>query len=738
MSRFAQPNDISDTKAATRMLEFFATASNVRLHRPLALRTVTEMVRALPGDDYRVWGQRLVEAGESLRLRIRSIDLTIRDVARLVREGVPVAACCAGPAEPGEGPVRWIALESYRRGRFKVVNLEDDSARRMSRRRLRQLLKEYHDTDELRWITGQAAMPCDVKFSTPSTATVKRPIKPLERLFGIIKADRADLGAVVTFSVIVGILALATPIAVEALVNTVAFGRYLQPIVVLSLILMTFLGFAAGIRALNTFIVEIVQRRLFVRVVEDLAYRLPRVKQEALDQCHGPELVNRFFDVVTVQKVAAKLLLDGITILLTTVLGMAVLAFYHPFLLGFDAALLLCIGFMVVVLGRGAVRTAIGESTRKYKVAAWLEELLGNSTAFKLHGGTQFALDRADSLTVDYLEARRAHFRIVMRQILFALTLQAVAATVLLGLGGWLVIQGELTLGQLVAAELIVMNIVGSFAKIGKYVESMYDLLASVDKLGKLFDLPIERHDKLFHLPEAMAASLKVSAVSQHVGGHRLHSGLSFELAPQERLAIVGPAGSGKSALLDLLTGARCPSNGNVALDGIDLRELHPDSLRESVSLARDVEIFHGTVEENVHLNRPQINASDVREALEKVGLLDELMRLPNGLSARLQTGGAPLSSSQTRRLMLARAIVGRPRLLLLDGILDGLSDDELSLILPQLCHDQPPWTLVVVTGKRWIADQCDRQLQLANRQFVDQSDRSSNTRNGASRHQNV
>ena len=398
---------------------------------------------------------------------------------------------------------------------------------------------------------------------------------------------------------------------------------------------------------------------------------------------------------------------------------MAVLAFYHPLLLGFDAVLLACIGFTVFVLGRGAVRTAIRESASKYKVAAWIEELVRHPTAFKLHGGAQFGLDRADSLAVDYLDARRAHFRIVMRQIIFSLTLQAVAATVLLGLGGWLVIQGELTLGQLVAAELIVMNIVGNFAKIGKYVESFYDLLASADKLGKLFDLPVEPHDKLFHLEDATAASLQVTSVSQKVGGVSLHGGLSFSLSPRDRLAIVGSAGTGKSALLDLLIGTRHPSSGNVALDHIDVRELRPDSLREHVSLARDTEVFHGTIEENVHLNRPQINASDVREALDRVGLLDEVMRLPNGLATSVQTGGGPLSSSQAKRLMLARAIVNRPRLLLIDGALDGLSDDELSLIVPQLLADDSPWTLIVVTGKRWIADQCDMRLELPDGELI-------------------
>ena len=719
MSKFDEHEQILSNKAAVKVLEFFAKHSQLTFNRPLALRTVTELARAIPGGDFRTWGQRLVEAGESLNLRVRSTDLTIREAIRLVREGIPVAACFTENSEAEGDSVRWLSITKVRRGKILVADFAKDSQSWVTPRRLKKMLSTAHKAKEIRWITGQPTLPCSVEVA----GAAKRPkkIKPFERLLSLMRMDRNDIGAVFVFSIIVGFLALASPIAVEALVNTVAFGRYLQPIIVLSGILLTFLGFAAAVRALNTYIVEIIQRRLFVRVVEDLAYRLPRVEQESIDGYHAPELVNRFFDVVTVQKVAVKLLLDGITIVLQTLLGMAVLAFYHPFLLGFDIVLLACIGFIVLVLGRGAVKTAIAESASKYKVAAWLEELARHPTAFKLHGGAQFGLDRSDKLAVDYIEARKLHFRVVMRQIIFALGLQAVAATALLGLGGWLVISGELTLGQLVAAELIVMMIVGSFAKLGKLLESFYDLLASVDKLGKLFDLPVERHDKLFHLQDATAASVQFTDVSQSLGGAKLHGGLSFELVPGDSMAIVGRAGIGKSAMLDLITGIRHPSSGHISLDSIDLRELRPDSLREHVSLARDVEIFHGTIEENVHLNRPQINASDVREALDAVGLLNEIMKLPEGLSTQVQTNGAPLSNSQACRLMIARAIVGRPRLLLIDGTLDRLSDSALKVVLQHIAAKKRPWTLVVATGRAGIESAMNKVLDLDKNEFKKQ-----------------
>ena len=401
----------------------------------------------------------------------------------------------------------------------------------------------------------------------------------------------------IVFALIIGLLTLATPIAVETLVNTVAFGKFLQPLVILSLMLLAFLAFSAALRALQTIVVEIIQRRLFARVAADIAYRLPRVKSEAMEGQYGRELVNRFFDVVIVQKVAAQLLLDGVAIVLGTMIGMAMLAFYHPWLLGFDLMLLLMIALIVFVLGRGAVKSSIKESKTKYKMAAWLQDVAGCPTAFRCKGSARYVLERTDHLTFDYLTTRAAHFRILMRQILFALGMQAVASTVLLGLGGWLVISGQLTLGQLVAAELIVAVIVGSFAKFGKHMESFYDLLASVDKLGVLFDLPLESQHGLSGLPADGGDEVELQDIGYRgASGQQILNGFSLTVRPGDRIAITGSAGSGKSTLLDLLFGLRTPTRGHINMMGVQLRELDPDALRRLVALVREIEVFEGSV----------------------------------------------------------------------------------------------------------------------------------------------
>lgn len=538
---------------------------------------------------------------------------------------------------------------------------------------------------------------------------------PLGRVFTILRPDRRDLGFVVTYAISVGLLSLAIPITASAVVNTVALTALFQQLVVLCVALFVALSLAAFFQLLQQIVVEYVQRRVFARISVDLAEQLPRVELQAFDRQHGPELVNRFFDVLTVQKASATLLMDGIALALQILIGLVLLATYDSILLGFDAILVAGLALIVFPLGRNGVRTAIGESKSKYAVASWLQELARNPVAFKLAGGPEYAMLRAEALTRNYLVARSEHFRVLLRQISFGLLIQVGASVSLLALGGYMVIDGRLTLGQLVAAQIVVNLVVSSFGKIGKQLENWYDLLAGADKIGHLLDLPRENSGREVYSANATGAAVAICNISfAYDDDHPpVIRNLSLQLASGERLALMGPNGSGKSTLVELLLGLRTPQSGWIEIDGVDLRDLNSDSFRQRVAIVQGLEIFEGTVVENIRMGRPHIALAEIRQALDRVGVLNDVLDFPQGLETSLATGGAPLSLGQAERLMLARAIAGNPRLLILDETLDTMDRELRDSVLSTVFNREASWTLVVITHSHDIAKLCDHHYEL-------------------------
>jgi ABC-type bacteriocin/lantibiotic exporter with double-glycine peptidase domain len=687
--------------SSLRLVQLLAVGNGVEFDRSQVSLALREQFSApLDGNSQRLRCLQQVLAASGLQARIR--ELTLADALDACRHGVQLVAV-ADDQDDGES---WLLIRSTGLSKVRLAS-EHGADAWLPTAQLAALLGLPGTEAKTSWLLAEPLLPCaaasghgaDDEHSPAGHSDGHHAgPSPLRRLVAILHPEASDIWVVGVFSAIVSLLALATPITVEALVNTVAFGSLLQPVIVLSLVLLAFLSFAAAIRTLQTYIGEIIQRRLFVRVVADLSQRLPRVRQDAYEGAHGPELLNRFFDVMTVQKSAALLVLDGIAIALQTIAGMAVLAFYHPLLLGFDLALLAALAFVVFVLGRGGVITSIEESRAKYGVAAWLEQLALCPLTFKNDGGPERACEWADKLAIDYLRARQRHFAVLMRQIVFTLGLQALAGSVLLGVGGWLVIQGQLTLGQLVAAELIVTLLVGSFAKLGKHLEAYYDLLAAVEKLGHLFDLPVEEQRG-----EALPAAS--TGLALRIGAEAIE--------PGELVALAGPPRSGKSRLLAAVFGLAREAADDILVAGVPVQACDVGALRSQVALVRHCELFTGTLTENLLLDRPHATRAAARACLEELGLGEELRQLPRGLETVLQPHGTPLTGGQARCVVLARALLGKPRLLLIDELLDGLPDSLLPKVMSALARRAGETTIVVATGRQEVAARCQRIIAL-------------------------
>jgi putative ABC transport system ATP-binding protein len=350
---------------------------------------------------------------------------------------------------------------------------------------------------------------------------------------------------------------------------------------------------------------------------------------------------------------------------------------------------------------------------RKYQVVEWFEELARHPRMFKGPGGFDMARSRADDLVRGYLDARAQHFRVLLRQISGLLALEVVAGTLLLGVGGWLVLNEQLTLGQLVAAEIIVSAIVASIAKLGKQFEAWYDAVAAVDKLGYLIDIPLDRAGGERPTVQTPMSVRAVGLGYQGDGLQRAFENVQLDLRSGDRVALHGSHGSGTSTLLEVIAGFRKASEGSVEVHGLDVRSWDLAALHGSTMMLREGDLVAGTIADNLRLGLRGVTIAQMQEAIECVGLGEAIRAMPDGLESRLITGGLPMPGRRRIRLLVARALVARPRLLLVDELLDGLDEATTSQLCEILTAPSRDWTLVVSTRDLRVAERVGRRIDL-------------------------
>ena len=520
------------------------------------------------------------------------------------------------------------------------------------------------------------------------------------RLKQMIFEDKDDLTLILLYTFFSGLFSLSIPLATQIIVNTVAAGVFLQPLSVIAGMVLLGLSFAAVLRLLTLWIVEQIRQRTFARVTLRLAYRVPRVRHTALIREHLPELVNRFFDTITVQSGWFNFLLDAPAAALQVLVGLVLLAFYSPWLLLFD---LIVIGFFLLeifILGYGGFRTRSDETTQRFLIAEWLEEIARCETGIKTNGIPPYLIERADKLLAEYIKLRRTHFKVLFRQATGLFFFQALASAGVLGFGGYLVIHRQLTMGQLVASLLIVNMVLPGLERLVRNMQNVYELLSALNKIGYVEDLPLERKGGELLIKSSQGARIDIRGLCfGYKEGNDVLRGLDLSLNPGERISLFGPNGSGKTTLAALLCGLFEPRAGLVQVNGIDVRDLDLQSLRSTVALMSDAnEIFPGTIIENIGLGRKEISHFDIMWALDLVQFNDELHYLPDGLKTVLSTAGKNLSRGQVQKLLLARAIVKRPQLLILDEAFTAIEERSKLDILDRIYSADLSWTIIDIS----------------------------------------
>ncbi len=546
---------------------------------------------------------------------------------------------------------------------------------------------------------------------------MKKEMTPWRRFVHLLELDRRDVTQIIYYAIFAGLVALTLPLGIQAIINLIQGAQVSTSWVILIVLVTIGVAFQGILQLMQIRILENMQQKIFMRSSFEFAYRLPKIKQHELHNYYPPELANRFFDTLTVQKGLSKILLDFPTAILQIFFGLILLSLYHPFFIIYGLILVILVYLVFNFTARKGLKTSLEESKNKYKIAHWLQEIARSLVSFKLSGGTTLAMDRNNLLTKNYLEARESHFRVLMLQFIQMIGFKVLVTAGLLLIGGLLVLNQQMNIGQFVAAEIIILLVIGSVEKLLTGLESFYDVLTSLEKIGQVVDKKLEAQEGTQPFENYKTAHLSVDNVSYITSdGHQILENVSLDFVPTDRVYIEGPSGAGKTTLLKLLSAMIEPTSGSIYVNDFAFKGMWVNAYRSHIGQVLPGQMpFEGSILENITFGNPQINADTVSQVIRLVGLKDFVRRQPKGMNSMLFPGGQQIPHTISKRILIARAIVHQPKILILKDALEHFETSEATRIMEYLGHADRPWMLIVAGQSIGWKKICNKTVVLKN-----------------------
>ena len=542
-------------------------------------------------------------------------------------------------------------------------------------------------------------------------------LNPWKRFVGLLSLEKKDILQITYYAIFSGFMTLTLPLGIQAIINLIQGAQISTSWVVLVILVTLGVAFNGALQLMQLRIIESLQQKFFTRASFELSYRFPKIKMEALRAYYPPELANRFFDTLTIQKGLSKILIDAPAALLQILFALILLSFYHPFFIVFGFMLLALIYTVFKYTAVKGLESSLEESKHKYRVAHWIQEVARSIVSFKLSGKTQLALDKNDHLVKDYLNAREKHFKVLVLQFIQMIGFKVLVTAGLLLIGGALVLNQEMNIGQFVAAEIIIILVISSVEKLILGLESFYDVLTSLEKLGQVVDKELESQ-KGDTISAETSFNLILSKVFYSVPDRDtpILSDINLEISNQCRILVRGESGSGKSSLLRLLAGIIDPTSGRIFINDAALSSLHLNSYRALLGLSLSGETpFEGTIRENVSFNNLEVTDQRIRAVFNEIGLKEFLKDQPNGLDTYLKPEGKQIAYTVAKKIILARAIIKNPKLLILEDPLDQFSMEEAANIITYITDPIHNWSLIVVSANKQWESSCNTIVNLDN-----------------------
>lgn len=543
----------------------------------------------------------------------------------------------------------------------------------------------------------------------------------LSRVWNLLNPDKTEIRNSYIFAVFSGILSLGLPLGIQMIINFIQLGQLSASWFLLVGLVVSAIGLSGLMNILQLKITENLQQRIFTRSAIEFAYRIPKFKVEKLRQYYNPELSSRFFDTLTIQKAMSKLLIDFMAASLQIIFGLGLLAFYHSFFIFFGFTLLVLLYVLIRFTSKAGYETSLKESSYKYKIANWLSEINAARTSFKTnHSDAQ--LSKTDSILNEYLDARKKHFKILVQQYQFLVVFKILIALCLLIVGGILVVNQQMNIGQFVAAEIIIVLVLSSVEKIILNLDLVYDVLTAVEKIGQVTDIPLESNSSLNELPNSNSG-IKLTTKELNFNTqeflHPLLKNVTLEILPNEKVSIISDSSSSCNALFLLILGVYEEYTGTILLDNIPIDNMNKDSVRNSIgTLLTQDKILYATWTENIVFGKNDLPFSKVIDLVNQLGMNDFVESLANKYDNLINPDSYLIPTEIQKKLLIARALIRNPKLLILEDPTGGLNKKDQKQVLDTL-FSYNNCSFIFATNDANIHAKSDKIIEIQNGEIV-------------------
>ena len=538
----------------------------------------------------------------------------------------------------------------------------------------------------------------------------------LKRLYNLLELDKKDVSQIFFYAIFAGIVSLSLPLGIQAIVSFIQSGRISASWIVLVILVVIGVALVGILSLMQLRITENLQQKIFVRSSFEFATRLPKIEFKELHGYYPPELANRFFDTLTIQKGTSKLLVDFSAAILQIIFGIVLLSLYHPFFIIFGILLLMLLYIIFKFSYNKGIETSLKESKNKYKTAGWIQEIARNNFSFRNEFNYDFALEKNNALIKDYLYSRENHFNVIKRQFSQLIIFKIIITASLLIIGGYLVLNQQMNIGQFVASEIIILLVINSVEKIILGLETFYDVLTAVEKIGQITDMELEEEVDI----ENKSCYTNISLETENMefqfpeSTFGILKNINVKINPGEKIIIDGENGSGKTTLIRVLSGLIHPTAGNFFINDDTFKKIDVRQYRSRIgSIIQGETPFEGTILENITFNDKNISSEDLKWALDGVQLTSFIKTLPKGLDTEIFPEAKELSSSNAQKILLARSIIHKPNILFYEEPTDKMDIKVANEIIDFITSEKNKWTVVVSSQNPHWLRKCEREITM-------------------------